>query len=159
MATKSLIVNASSRSTVVEHSSCQLKIKASSPALGIGREEMTTKSLIVNASSIVVELSSHLLKFKASSPAIGTKRVEMATKSLIVNASSSSTVVEHSSHLLRIKASRPDIGIGREEMATKFNSQCQQQQWLNTSLIYRRSKVQILALTMGERKWRQKFNS
>jgi hypothetical protein len=68
---------------VVEHSSLLLKIKALSFAIGTGREQMATKSLIVNASGIVVELSSHLLKIKASSPAISTGKEEMATKSLI----------------------------------------------------------------------------
>ncbi len=79
--TKKFNRKASSSSIVVEYSSHQPKIKASSPAIGTKREEMATKSLIVNASisSIVVELSSHLLKIKALNPAIGTNREEMAT--------------------------------------------------------------------------------
>ncbi len=87
---KSLIANTSISSIVVEYSSHQPKIKASSPAISTGKEEMATKCFIVEASisSIVVEHASHQPNIKVSSPAVGScvgsGREEMATISLKV---------------------------------------------------------------------------
>ncbi len=83
--TKKFNRKASSSSLVVEYSSHQPKIKASSPAIGTKREEMATNIFIeeVRGSRPLVEHSSHQPNIKALSPAIGTGREEMATKSLI----------------------------------------------------------------------------